>query len=559
MRKYIFKNKWWVLAYLVMSLTVSGMVVYLSIILRDIVDTALSFDLDGFYSLLVTSAIFFVLFGVAYYTAEALYAGFIAKTLRDVREDVFGGIMRQDMDQFESVNSADYISALTNDVKLLEDNYFLPLATAAQQGLMIIIALGFMIYFSIVVAGGLLGTLIILIVIPALFGSAIKKRQTRLSENLSSFTVKIKDIFSGFEVIKSYQMGTHIKKSFQEHNSDVIKSNFQLYHLSTAIVGAVSSVIGLFLQVGVVFFSAYLIIHGHLTAGSLVGLLVVAGQITGPVQALGQMIPMIQGSKEIIERLEGFAIRESSYAGTQVATFGDAIRVENLDFTYPDREEAVLKQVDVTFRKNKKYVLVGKSGCGKTTLAKALIGHLTDYQGNILYDQVELKELTDESLGKMSAMIHQNVYMFDEDIEQNIRLHKGYKQAELQFAVEDSGVSLFLTDERTLQTKVGENGSNLSGGQRQRIAVARALIQNKPLLILDEGTSAIDKQTATDIESRLLARGDLTLLTITHSLDEEMLGRYDEIIYMEEGTIVERGSFVELMESQGKFSQYVST
>jgi ABC-type multidrug transport system fused ATPase/permease subunit len=188
-----------------------------------------------------------------------------------------------------------------------------------------------------------------------------------------------------------------------------------------------------------------------------------------------------------------------------------------------------------------------------------LIGHLNDYTGNVLYDQVELKELTDESLGKIAAIIHQNVYMFDETIEQNISLHKAYKNEALELVVEESGVSLFLNDERTLQTKVGENGSNLSGGERQRIAVARALIQNKPLLILDEGTSAIDKQTARDIESRLLFREDLTLLTITHSLDPDLLNRYDEIIYMKDGTIIESGSFADLMESQGKFSQYMQS
>jgi len=556
MKKYISKNKWLVLAYLMMSLVSSGMTVYLSIILRDIIDVAVSLDLDGFYSLLVTAAIFFVLLGVVHYVTEVLYAWFIARVLRNIQEDVFGGIMKQDIGQFESVNSADYISALTNDIKLLEDNYFLSLATAAQMGMETIIAIGFMIYFSFIVAIGLLVTSIVLIGAQALFGAPIRKRQTRLSESLSRFTIKIKDIFSGFEVIKSYQMNRHVKKSFQKCNNDVIRSNFSLHHFST-IAGAVASVIGLFLQVGVVFFSAYLIIQGRLSTGAMVGMLIVSGQITGPIQEIGQMIPMITGSKEIVRRLEGFAMRESGYRGSQVATFSSGIRVEKLEFTYPEQEIPALNGVDFTFEKNKKYALIGQSGCGKTTFAKALMGHLNGYSGEVLYDQVELKELTDTSFGKLPTMVHQNVYMFDEDIEQNIRLHKAYTHAELQSAIEDSGVSLFLNDERTLRALVGENGSNLSGGQRQRIAVARALIQNKPLLILDEGTSAVDKQTGADIERRLLKREDLTLLTITHSLDEEMLNQYDEIIYMEEGLIIESGPFADLMESDGKFRQYM--
>jgi len=558
MKKHLIEN--WGLAsgYLVTSLVVSGMSVYLSNILRDIVDIALSFDLDGFYHLLLTSAIFFVLFGIFYYISEALYAGFVAKTLRKVREDVFRGIMNQDMGQFESVNSADYISALTNDVKLLEDNYLLPIATAFQMGATLLIAIGFLLYYSLIVSGGLLGTLILLIIVPVLFGGLVKKRQTKVSESLSLFTIKIKDIFSGFEVIKSFQMDKQVEESFKKQNRDVIKTNFKFYHLNS-IIEAVSSVISLFMQVGVVFFSAWLIINGHLSAGTLVAILVVAGQVTGPVQALSQMVPQILGSKEIINRLESLSSQVPIHNGNKEATFNDKICVEGLEFTYPNQEEPALKKVDFTFEKNKKYALVGKSGCGKTTLVKVLIGHLNGYQGNVSYDQIELKELSYQSFGKIPAMVHQNVYMFDETIEQNITLHQSHKSEDLLLAIENSGVSLFLDESRTLQSKVGENGSNLSGGQRQRIAVARALIQNKPLLILDEGTSALDRQTAIDIEGRLLDLDNLTLLTITHSLDSEMLSQYDEIIYMEDGTIVETGSYTELMASQGKFKHYMQT
>jgi len=557
MKKYIFKNKWWVLGYLSLALVTSGMAVYLSILIRDIVDVALSFELNEFWDLIFTSSLFFIAFGVIYYIKEMLYAIFNAKTIRKIREDVFAGMMKQEIAQFESVNSADYISALTNDIKLLEENFFLSLATVAEMGMMMVIAVGFMVYLNWIVAAALLGTLIILVIAQSLFGPLVKNRQTKLSESLSAFTVRIKDIFSGFEVIKSYQMKKHSEKVFAEYNSQVVNANFSLYHVST-IAGSVASVIGLFLQVGIVFFSAYLIVQGQMYPGTMVAMLILSGQITGPVEAFGAVIPMVTGSKEIVERLERFANVEVVNQGTEEATFEREIRVEQLAFTYPNQEEAALRGLDFTFEKNKKYALIGKSGCGKTTLAKVLIGHLNDYEGDVRYDGVKTRALASESFGKLPAMVHQNVYMFDEDIASNIGLHQSYAKGAMDLAVRDSGVDLFLNDERTLSFAVGENGSNLSGGQRQRIAVARALIQNKPLLILDEGTSAVDRQTGADIENRLLRRDDLTLITITHSLDAEMLKQYDTVIYMEEGEIVESGSFDGLVAQGGKFANYLS-
>lgn len=150
----------------------------------------------------------------------------------------------------------------------------------------------------------------------------------------------------------------------------------------------------------------------------------------------------------------------------------------------------------------------------------------------------------------MSSVIHQNVYMFDESIGDNICLHKKTEQANLQTALHVSGVELFLRDDKTLDTPVGENGNNLSGGQRQRVAVARALVQEKSILILDEGTSAVDMQTAYEIENQLLKITDLTLITITHSLNPELLTDYDKIIFMEDGAVLEADSFDKLIEAK---------
>lgn len=150
-----------------------------------------------------------------------------------------------------------------------------------------------------------------------------------------------------------------------------------------------------------------------------------------------------------------------------------------------------------------------------------------------------------------------NVYMFDESIFDNICLHEDYSEKELQSALSDSGLSSFIKQvPNGLEYHVGENGANLSGGQKQRIAVARALIRKKPLLILDEGTSAIDMQTAYDIESRLLAISDLTLLTITHNMSKDILELYDEIIFMADGKIIAHGTFETLIAKHAAFYDF---
>ena len=214
----------------------------------------------------------------------------------------------------------------------------------------------------------------------------------------------------------------------------------------------------------------------------------------------------------------------------------------------------VLKDISYTFEKSKKYAIVGESGCGKSTLIKLMMGYYRNYDGKILVDQQDVNGATPLSVNELASMIHQNVYLFDKTIEDNVLLNHHFSDAQINQALTQSGVAKFmsqLTD--GLKTSVGENGKNLSGGQKQRVAIARALIQQMPILMLDEGTSALDLQTAYDIERTLLGIGELTVITITHKLSEEILSQYDEIIVMDRGQIVEAGTFDELVHSHGAF------
>lgn len=555
MKTYILKNKGVLFATILFSTVFSIGSTLIALILKEVIDISLSKDLNRFFIIALQTAIYLAVIGVCYWLYSKCSKKFICKITAQLRNDAFGGIFKKNISDFKAVNSADYLSALTNDVKNVEENHLIPLLLCLQGIIMFISSFAVMIYLSPLVMLCLFAAMFLLIAIPSLFNVSIQKRQDAFSKEQSHLTVAIKDFLSGFEVIRSYKMNSHTVKAFGEKNDTVYHSKYALDKVLAA-VEAVSTILGVTVQCTVLFVSAYLIIKGKITAGALVGLVQVAGTIVAPIQILSQNIPKIKGSKPIIERLNSFTnYQDSTFIGTIQPSFHTAISVKGLHFGYAEDQETI-KGINFDFEKGKKYAVVGKSGCGKTTLINLLTGYYAGFKGEILYDGVDMHELDIEKLNEMSSVIHQNVYMFDESIKDNICLHKKIGKADLEKALRMSGVTMFLGDEKNLDTLVGENGNNLSGGQRQRIAVARALVQEKSILILDEGTSAVDMQTAYDIENQLLKISDLTLITITHSLNPDLLTAYDRIVFMEDGTILEADSFENLLHTKDAFYDF---
>ena len=369
--------------------------------------------------------------------------------------------------------------------------------------------------------------------------------------------LRLKDILSGFEIIKSYSMKRYVVQRFDKENSETIHSKYDVDKL-LALNEGLSSFLALMVQIVVLFLSAYFIITERITIGTLLGMVQVSSNLANPLIMIFTNVPKIKSIQPIIEKLHSISEQASKNLHKEHrASFNRYILAENLSFSY-DMQTQVLNEVDCIIEKGKKYAVVGKSGCGKSTFIKLLTGYYSDYKGKIVYDDRELDLLEKEDVVQLSSIIHQNIYLFDETILDNICLHEDYPKEIVDKVIKESGLDEFIAElPEGIFYRVGENGSNLAGGQKQRIAVARALIRNKPILILDEGTSAIDMQTAYDIESRLLKINDLTLITITHNLEEKLLRKYDEIIYMDNGNIKEQGHFQELVNASSCFSEYV--
>ena len=282
MKQYIMKQKGVLTIAILFGTIFSVGSTLIALILKDVIDVAISGDTNRFISIVIQTTIYIAILGVCYWLYAMFSKKFICKVTEMLRSAVFDGIFKRNISDFRTVNSADYLSALTNDIKNVEENYFVPLLLCLQNIIVFIASMAVMIYLSPLVMLCLFVAVILLIALPSLFQTAIQNRQNSFSENQSNFTAAIKDFLLGFEVIRSYQMNSNTVKAFGEKNNTVYTAKYALDKMVAAVEG-LYTVLGVMVHCSVLFVSAYLIITGNLTAGALVGLVHVSGTIVVPI------------------------------------------------------------------------------------------------------------------------------------------------------------------------------------------------------------------------------------------------------------------------------------
>ena len=553
MKKYILKYKGWLATTVMFRSFGAIMQVLIALLIQQIVDRAMDKDLSGFIRILIFSVIFFIVEGVNDYLNKTTQFIYIKKTLTDFKEDIFRGILRKNYKDFNGENTAEYISQLTNDINMVETKYLVPYLEMIGDVVIFVGTTALLLWINPWVTLVVCATSALLFLVPAILGAPTAKRQDNVSKQNSIFTTKIKDIFSGYEVIKSYNIVDNMTDEFLGENSTVENLKFKSNHIQ-GISQALSMFLGIMSQVSTIALGGYFLIKGQLTVGTLFAVVQLANGICWPITWIVSKVTLVKGMKEVNAKLLDIINEyKENKNNVKLESFNKEIELKDITFAYNEDRNA-LDDVSVKFEKDKKYAIVGRSGSGKSTLLKLLLGYYEDFKGEIVFDGYEYNKLDKNSINNQMSIIHQNVYMFDKTLKENIILGKDLGDDALEKAIENSGVSEFLDIlPKGMNSEIGENGNNLSGGQKQRVAIARSLIQNTPILLLDEGTSALDSKTAFEIEDTLLNIDNLTVITVTHKLIDSVLNRYDEIIVMDEGNIVERGKFDELINKKGKF------
>lgn len=495
---------------------------------------------------------FVVLCAVLFLLKYASEPRFIARAMRQYKELAFQKLTEKSIASFRDESTAAYLSALTNDAAGVEADYLAQQLAVITKTVTFFGALFMMLWYSPLLTAIAVGVTALPLAASLLTGGRLQAAEKQVSERNRDFTAALSDCLSGFAVVKTFKAEREIFQLFAESNRALEQEKFSRRRLKV-LIGMIGAVTGLVAQLGVFLAGAWLALSGSgLTAGMVILFVNLMNFMIGPVSELPALLAGRRAALGLIGKLADALEKDGSAGGSRtLSRLEHGIELRDVSFGYEAGKD-VLHHVSACFEAGRAYAIVGGSGSGKSTLLNLLLAENTGYRGSVLLDGTELRELSPEALYGLMSVIHQNVFVFNASIRDNVSMFREFPQKALDEAIRRAHLRELL-DARGADYLCGENGKGLSGGEKQRVSIARSLLKKSSVLLVDEATAALDVQTAHRVSSDILDLTGMTRIVVTHSLEEALLRRYDGIFVLKNGTLAESGSFDELMQRKGYF------
>lgn len=520
--------------------------------IKGIIDSGMSRNQEALtQAVLVGASVIFIYVGLNFISLR-LKNKLVRQIMSRYKNKVFQSILDRDYRDFSKEKSGKFISVLTENMKKIEQDYLHQYFNISKNLSLMIFSL-----LAMFIGNWFLTLLVIIAsIIPMMISGFIGQKSASLQNSAmiadQKYLAKVKDILAGFLVIKSFNVKDAICEDYSHESEKFDEINF-IKGKFDVLANVISQLSGMIVFLVAFGGGMYLVFNGHTTIGSVTAIVQLVNFVVMPLNEVGMGISKFREGQATLDAFEVKDVTELQTGETK-EYFDDVISFSNIDFSYPNTEEKIFNHLSLKIQKGEKIAIVGMSGSGKSTLLNLLLRFYDVTSGHISIDNKDLQAISAESLYNLMTIVQQDVYIFDDTLRANITLNQSFTDEEIKQAVQQSGLeSYVLENESGLQTLCGENGSNLSGGQKQRLSIARALIRKTPILLLDEATSSLDNQVTTEIENSILDIQDLTALVVTHKLNETIFKKYDRILFMKGGVIVEDGSFGDLMDRRGEF------
>jgi len=482
------------------------------------------------------------------------------KVVNQLREELYDKVLRLPIGFFNEKRKGDLMSRMTNDVNEVETSVVGTLEGWIRDPLNIIITLTALLLISYQM------TLLILALIPVLglvigrITRSLKRHSQDVASKYGETLSTLDETLGGLRVIKAFNVEKILRGKFFKSNEELLSSKNKISYRRD-LASPLSEVMGVALFTAVLYFGGVMVLKNQLLqASAFLMFLGVFYNIINPAKTLSTSFSNMRKGAAAIGRIEEIlntpVTVDDNPNGKLLPAFNDKIEFRNVQFAYED--VVILDHINLTIEKGKTVALVGSSGAGKSTLAD-LVPRFHDVTGGeVLIDGVNIKDYSLTSVRSLMSIVTQEPILFNDTIGNNIALgQQGASQAQIEEAARIANAHEFiLKKENGYNSNIGDRGSKLSGGERQRLTIARAVLKNPPILILDEATSSLDTESERLVQDAINnMMQNRTSIVIAHRLST--IRHADEIVVLQKGRIVERGNHESLMEQHGFYRKLV--
>lgn len=482
------------------------------------------------------------------------------RSLADMRRDVYSKLLTMPMSYFTEKRVGELSNRISSDLSQIQDAISFTLAEFLRGIFTLLIGLFFIFWISVKLAFVMLAVVPIIAVLAVVFGMRIRKMARKTQDQLADSGTIVQETFHGISIVKAftgefYEIGRYVKSIRAAVTTAISNARYRGAFISFMIFGVFGTI------AFVMWFGAGMIQSGELTMGSLTMFVIfsmfVGGTFAGFADMFSQLQKTLGATQSIREilRSEGEAVDLTQIVVQEPYVLKGNVRFDHVAFSYPSRKDVpVLKELTLTAANGEQIAIVGPSGAGKSTIASLLLHFYEPDSGTLYFDERPAGHFPLSQLRRQMAFVPQDIILFGGSIKENIAYGKpGASDEEIIAAAKSANAHVFIEKfPERYETIVGERGIKLSGGQRQRIAIARAILKDPVILILDEATSSLDSESELLVQEALdnLMKGR-TSFVIAHRLST--IRNADRIVLIDRGIVSESGTHAELMSHNGLY------